>query len=91
MKELVLACVVAVVSCARLTPIEPELCGNGVIERGEDCDRFESSLFGADLHPGARRFAVAETLSHLERLVHTGRAECHEDGRSVSYPAPPNL
>ena len=47
-------------------------------------------LFGADLHPGARRFAVAETLSHLERLVQTGRAERHEDGRSVSYTAPQN-
>jgi len=31
-------------------------------------------LFGADLKPAARRFAVAETLSHLERLVFEGRA-----------------
>jgi glyoxylase-like metal-dependent hydrolase (beta-lactamase superfamily II) len=32
-------------------------------------------LFGDDLGPASRRFAVAETLSHLERLVLDGRAE----------------
>ena len=38
-------------------------------------------LFGADLAPGERRFAVAETLSHLERLRREGRAESgSEDG-----------
>ncbi len=31
-------------------------------------------LFGRDLAPAARRFAVAETLSHLERLVLEDRA-----------------
>ena len=31
-------------------------------------------LFGDDLKPAARRFAVAETLSHLERLVLEGGA-----------------
>ena len=31
-------------------------------------------LFGDDLRPAARRFAVAETLSHLERLVAEGGA-----------------
>lgn len=44
-------------------------------------------LFGADLKPAARRFAVAETLSHLERLVREGRAERHEDVHGVSYTA----
>ena len=44
-------------------------------------------LFGADLKPGARRFAVAETLSHLERLVLEGRARRHEDSGTVSYTA----
>ena len=49
-------------------------------------------LFGDDLRPAARRFAVAETLSHLERLVREGRAERHEAGREgavtgVSYTA----
>src|SRR5262249_36690544 len=31
-------------------------------------------LFGRDLPPTQRRFAVAETLSHLERAVREGRA-----------------
>jgi glyoxylase-like metal-dependent hydrolase (beta-lactamase superfamily II) len=49
-------------------------------------------LFGQDLGPAARRFAVAETLSHLERLVCDGRAERHDvvDGDhvgAVSYTA----
>lgn len=49
-------------------------------------------LFGDDLQPGARRFAVAETLSHLERLVRDGRGERHDaevDGNvvGVSYTA----
>lgn len=39
------------------------------------------SLFGSELGPGARRFAVAETLSHLERLAREGDAERVEDGR----------
>jgi glyoxylase-like metal-dependent hydrolase (beta-lactamase superfamily II) len=42
-------------------------------------------LFGDDLKPAARRFAVAETLSHLERLVLEGGARRHEDDRSVAY------
>jgi len=50
---------------------------------------FELSfaLFGADLKPGGRRFAVAETLSHLERLVREQRAARHEDSGHVSYTA----
>jgi glyoxylase-like metal-dependent hydrolase (beta-lactamase superfamily II) len=44
-------------------------------------------LFGDDLKPAARRFAVAETLSHLERLVHEGRAARREDDGTVSYTA----
>lgn len=45
-------------------------------------------LFGLELKPAARRFAVAETLSHLERLVVEGRAARHEDVGGVSYTAP---
>lgn len=45
-------------------------------------------LFGASLKPAARRFAVAETLSHLERLVVEGAARRHEDGGAVTYTAP---
>jgi glyoxylase-like metal-dependent hydrolase (beta-lactamase superfamily II) len=44
-------------------------------------------LFGGDLKPAARRFAVAETLSHLERLVLEERAARHEDEGGVAYTA----
>ena len=46
------------------------------------------SLFGESLPPGQRRFAVAETLSHLERLVLDGRAAHAGDGRPVTYTGP---
>jgi glyoxylase-like metal-dependent hydrolase (beta-lactamase superfamily II) len=42
-------------------------------------------LFGDDLKPSARRFAVAETLSHLERLVREGGASRHEAADGVTY------
>jgi glyoxylase-like metal-dependent hydrolase (beta-lactamase superfamily II) len=45
-------------------------------------------LFGRELPPIQRRFAIAETLSHLERLVVLERATRHEDGRTVAYTAP---
>jgi len=45
------------------------------------------ALWGDDLKPAARRFAVAESLSHAERLVRMGVASRHEDDRSVSYTA----
>ncbi len=44
-------------------------------------------LFGAELKPASRRFAVAETLSHLERLVLEGRAVKSGDEGSVTYTA----
>jgi glyoxylase-like metal-dependent hydrolase (beta-lactamase superfamily II) len=45
------------------------------------------ALFGAELPPAGRRFAVAETLSHLERLVHVGSATRHEVDGVVTYTA----
>jgi glyoxylase-like metal-dependent hydrolase (beta-lactamase superfamily II) len=42
-------------------------------------------LFGDDLKPSARRFAVAETLSHLERLMLEGGARRHETAGGVAY------
>jgi glyoxylase-like metal-dependent hydrolase (beta-lactamase superfamily II) len=45
-------------------------------------------LFGAELGPTQRRFAVAETLSHLERLVRAGRAAREGDDRAVTYTEP---
>jgi glyoxylase-like metal-dependent hydrolase (beta-lactamase superfamily II) len=44
-------------------------------------------LFGASLQASGRRFAVAETLSHAERLVHEGEARRHEVGGTVTYTA----
>jgi glyoxylase-like metal-dependent hydrolase (beta-lactamase superfamily II) len=48
---------------------------------------YEISLgvFGRELAPTQRRFAVAETLSHLERLVREGRAARSGDDNRVSY------
>ncbi len=48
---------------------------------------YEVSLdvFGAALPPQQRRFAVAEALSHLERLVREGRAARGGDPRNVTY------
>jgi glyoxylase-like metal-dependent hydrolase (beta-lactamase superfamily II) len=43
------------------------------------------AVFGAELKPAARRFAVAETLSHLERLVREGGARRREDDGMVAY------
>jgi glyoxylase-like metal-dependent hydrolase (beta-lactamase superfamily II) len=45
------------------------------------------ALFGHDLDPTSRRFAVAEALAHLERLVSLGRAARGGNDRSVSYTA----
>jgi glyoxylase-like metal-dependent hydrolase (beta-lactamase superfamily II) len=45
------------------------------------------ALFGADLKPAGRRFAVAETLSHLERLVHERAAVRVGDDGAVAYTA----
>jgi glyoxylase-like metal-dependent hydrolase (beta-lactamase superfamily II) len=43
------------------------------------------ALFGVDLKPAARRFAVAEALSHLERLVAEGAASRDGAGGPISY------
>jgi glyoxylase-like metal-dependent hydrolase (beta-lactamase superfamily II) len=42
-------------------------------------------LFGPGLDASNRRFALAETLAHLERLVRDGRARRAGDGKTVSY------
>ena len=49
--------------------------------------RYELSqqLWGRELPPIQRRFAVAETLSHLERLVLEGDAKRVGDDRLVLY------
>jgi glyoxylase-like metal-dependent hydrolase (beta-lactamase superfamily II) len=45
------------------------------------------ALFGVTLDASGRRFALAETLAHLERLVHEGRAARTGDDDHVSYTA----
>jgi glyoxylase-like metal-dependent hydrolase (beta-lactamase superfamily II) len=45
------------------------------------------TLFDGALGPTERRFAVAETLSHLERLVREGRAARTEVDGTVTYTA----
>ncbi|HET6623417.1 MAG TPA: MBL fold metallo-hydrolase [Gaiellaceae bacterium] len=45
------------------------------------------ALFGDDLKPAGRRFAVAETLSHLERLVRDAAASRAEFDGTVAYTA----
>jgi glyoxylase-like metal-dependent hydrolase (beta-lactamase superfamily II) len=42
-------------------------------------------LFPAELPPGQRRFALAETLAHLERLVAEGRARRSEEDGIALY------
>jgi glyoxylase-like metal-dependent hydrolase (beta-lactamase superfamily II) len=56
---------------------------------GEPRTAYEVSLvlFGAALDANNRRFALAETLAHLERLVRDGRAARSGDGGNVSYTA----
>jgi glyoxylase-like metal-dependent hydrolase (beta-lactamase superfamily II) len=57
---------------------------------GEPRSGFDVShaVFGDNLSPQQRRFAVAEALSHLERLVREGRAARTGDARNVTYTAP---
>jgi len=42
-------------------------------------------LFGTDLSPAGRRFAVTETASHLERLVRENRAEREDADAVIAY------
>jgi glyoxylase-like metal-dependent hydrolase (beta-lactamase superfamily II) len=59
-------------------------------DQSEGLTPFEISLrlFGHDLPPTQRRFAVAETLSHLERLVREGRAARGGADGTVTYTPP---
>jgi glyoxylase-like metal-dependent hydrolase (beta-lactamase superfamily II) len=65
------------------------LAATEAVLTGEPRSGYDVSfdLFGADLKPAARRFAVAETLSHLERLVLEERAERREGVAAVAYTA----
>lgn len=56
-------------------------------EEPQSAYELSLALFGAELPPAGRRFAIAETLSHLERLVHENAACRHEGGGAVTYTA----
>ena len=45
------------------------------------------ALFGRKLDASGRRFALAETLAHLERLVFAGRAARNGNGQTTAYTA----
>jgi glyoxylase-like metal-dependent hydrolase (beta-lactamase superfamily II) len=45
------------------------------------------AALGAELPAAGRRFAIAETLSHLERLIHEDAARRHEADGAVTYTA----
>ena len=55
---------------------------------GRTAYQISLTLFGNELAPTQRRFAVAETLSHLERLVREGRAARTGAGGTVTYTGP---
>jgi len=54
---------------------------------GQTGYQLSFALFGADLPAAGRRFAIAETLSHLERLVQQGAAHRQEVDGAVTYTA----
>jgi len=54
-------------------------------ERPRTAYEVSLELFGRELSPTQRRFAVAETLSHLERLVREDRAARSGDDNRVTY------
>jgi glyoxylase-like metal-dependent hydrolase (beta-lactamase superfamily II) len=55
---------------------------------GRSAYEVSLAVFGADLGPTQRRFAVAETLSHLERLVREGRAARAGADGTLTYTGP---
>jgi glyoxylase-like metal-dependent hydrolase (beta-lactamase superfamily II) len=66
----------------RLTETEAALTEDGLTAY-----EVSVALFGAELSPTQRRFAVAETLSHLERLVREGGAARGGDDGRLTYTA----
>ncbi len=58
----------ALAACADLRPLEGDVCGNGVVERGEDCDRFAAagaSCWGP-AEEGACRYACGPAPAGAE-------------------------
>lgn len=61
------------VACGELGPIEPDRCGNTVVERGEDCDTFEDLPGGErcvpDGLPAQCRYSCALKDDGVERYA----------------------
>lgn len=57
-------------------------------DEGRTAYEISLTVFGAELGPTQRRFAVAETLSHLERLVREGRAARAGADGTLTYTGP---
>jgi hypothetical protein len=75
-----LALVMAWAACGQLDAIDPDRCGNGVLERGEDCDTFES-LAGGELclsagQPGQCRYSCAAKDGAASSDPTNGRYSC---------------
>ena len=68
----------------RLRLLETEVA---LLDRPRSAYDVSLDLFGAELKAASRRFAVAETISHLERLVLEDRAGRAEDSGTVAYTA----
>lgn len=69
----VLASAAALAGCADLPPLEPGVCGNGVIDRaeGEDCDSLADPSLGQSLACGP-----PEDVTHRCRYVCGGAFQC---------------
>lgn len=65
-----------------------DLTAAALSNEGRTAYEVSLSLFGRWLSPTQSRFAVAETLSHLERLVREGRAARGGDDEVVTYTGP---
>lgn len=74
--------VIAAHHAERLESVVATLSG-----RSQSAYDVSLELFGAELKPATRRFAMAESLSHLEYLASRGRIGRNETADGVSYTA----
>jgi glyoxylase-like metal-dependent hydrolase (beta-lactamase superfamily II) len=65
-----------------------DACAAALDGRPRSAHDVSLELFPGDLDAGARRFALAETLAHLERLAAEGGARRARNGRDPAYTAP---
>jgi hypothetical protein len=65
-----------------------DVCASALDARPLTAYAVSLELFPRAEDDGARRFAVAETLAHLERLAEVGRAARRFSGRNATYTEP---